>query len=247
MSFKYTPGVLALCLFFIPSQLIAFTVLKAPNGQPLRWEHPTIPFYIGPLSDDAPEDEQIDAIIESAYTWEEAAEGRLTIEFMGFTDINYEERKDENVIFAVQSGWVFSDSAVAITRTWGLSSGEIEGFDMHLNDEISNFSTEDEPPQGRTDLQNTVTHEFGHALGLDHSNDPAACMYSTAIRGETSKRSLSEDDIAALNWLYSSGPYAQGWHCSTSRTNGLAFGPLALMLAMIFRLRRKGQPLAQEA
>ena len=40
------------------------------------------------------------------------------------------------------------------------------------------------------DVQNTVTHEFGHVLGLDHSPDPTSTMYFSEPLGETSKRNL---------------------------------------------------------
>lgn len=238
MSKYYISGLVSLLLLSFSGQALAFTVLKAPNGQPLRWESHIIPFFIGPLSDDASEEAQIDAILESAYTWEEASNGRLSLEFMGFTDIDYEKREDENVVFMVKDNWGFSGSAVAITRTWALGSGEIEGFDIHLNDTISTFAAEDIPPPGTTDLQNTVTHEFGHVLGLDHSNDPHACMFSTAVRGEITKRDLNEDDIAGLQWLYSAGPYTQGWQCNSAPSAAPPLGSLLLLMTLFLRRRK---------
>ncbi len=46
----------------------------------------------------------------------------------------------------------------------------------------------------RTDIENTVTHEAGHIVGLDHSADPVSTMYASAPEGETLKRTLEEDD-----------------------------------------------------
>lgn len=228
-----------LTILTLPGLALGFTVLKTPRGVPLRWTNPIIEYQIGPLSDDAPEDEQVDAILEAAYAWEEASGGMITIEFVGFTDIDYEEREDENVIFMVKEGWPFGTSAVAITRTWGLGSGEIEAFDMHLGDENTTFSTSDIPPPGTTDLQNTVTHEFGHVLGLDHSNDPGACMYSTAVRGETSKRTLGEDDIAGLQWLYPPGSFDGSLHCNAAPGGAAPWGTWFLSLILLRRRRSK--------
>src|SRR5207302_1668178 len=81
--------------------------------------------------------------------------------------------------------------------------------DIEINDSVGSdgskfiFTAVDGPPcvdQNQTgcvriDIQNTITHESGHTLGLDHTTDPNATMYATAPEGETSKRVLGSDDI----------------------------------------------------
>lgn len=52
------------------------------------------------------------------------------------------------------------------------------------------------------DLQNVVTHEAGHVLGLGHSLDPTATMFAQAPAGETSKRTLAADDVSGLCAIY---------------------------------------------
>lgn len=55
----------------------------------------------------------------------------------------------------------------------------------------------------RHDVQNVMTHEFGHMLGLDEEEDiPDATMYPECIVGETKKRTLHQDDINGFNFLY---------------------------------------------
>ena len=49
------------------------------------------------------------------------------------------------------------------------------------------------------DVQNTITHEAGHTLGLDHSADPSATMAASAPAGETSKRVLQPDEVAGIS------------------------------------------------
>ncbi len=56
-----------------------------------------------------------------------------------------------------------------------------------------------------TDISNTVTHEVGHVIGLDHSPIPEATMYASAGVGETSKRSLHDNDIQGLCDIYPAG------------------------------------------
>ena len=51
------------------------------------------------------------------------------------------------------------------------------------------------------DIQGTMTHEYGHALGLDHTGVPGATMGSPVAQG-VGLRSIEADDIAGLQFLY---------------------------------------------
>lgn len=59
----------------------------------------------------------------------------------------------------------------------------------------------------RTDIQNTVTHEAGHVVGLDHAtyDHPEATMAATAPLGEIAKRTLAEDDVQGICDIYPAG------------------------------------------
>ena len=52
------------------------------------------------------------------------------------------------------------------------------------------------------DLQGVATHEYGHALGLDHSSDPTATMFASSANGAIDFRSIEADDIAGIQFLY---------------------------------------------
>lgn len=53
------------------------------------------------------------------------------------------------------------------------------------------------------DVQNAMTHEFGHMLGLGHSDVAWATMAEGSDPGELWKRTIEQDDINGFNFLYS--------------------------------------------
>jgi hypothetical protein len=117
------------------------------------------------------------------------------------------------------------------------------------------------------DLQNVLTHEFGHLIGLDHTcyvrgSDrprprdhtgqfipdcgPSApqkvrdtTMYASAIPGDIDKRSLEADDIKAACDIYPSGEADRGG-CAMGggRTGGGAAGAW-LLLGLLPLVRRR--------
>jgi hypothetical protein len=70
------------------------------------------------------------------------------------------------------------------------------------------FSTSTPPLSNYFDLQAVATHEFGHALGLDHSGVAHAVMFPAGDTGESQQRTLSTDDIIAISFLYPSSSFA---------------------------------------
>ena len=114
------------------------------------------------------------------------------------------------------------------------------------------------------DLQNTVTHEAGHFLGLAHPcEDPPSpgvpscsaplppgetvpyaqrTMYPATAIGETSKRVLSADDVAGVCAIY---PAPSGCSCGAGGAPGavaLLLAALALRPRVTRRARRRSPP-----
>jgi MYXO-CTERM domain-containing protein len=165
--------------------------------------------------------------------------------------------------------WDKGDGVIATTTTTSISStGEIEDSDTEFNDAPPAsgsrfvFTTADSPrcmdAQHTTgcawiDIQNTMTHEAGHTVGLDHPPDhPEATMYATAPPGETSKRLLAQDDIDGLCSIYPKGkptvtdqPLTQGsgGGCSSSPAQtGPGAALAALLLLLQIRRRSSNRP-----
>lgn len=116
---------------------------------------------------------------------------------------------NKNEIFAPDE-WDYEPNMIAVTLvTLNTRTHAIIDADILFNIVHRNFIVVDESAQGGArlaqgdDVQNTFTHELGHALGLAHNPDLLdAVMYPGARKGETNKRRLSSDDVAGLSELY---------------------------------------------
>lgn len=106
--------------------------------------------------------------------------------------------------------WVHTFGALAITTvTFESSSGRLLDADIEVNDISFDFTTCD-PPCAQFDLRNTLTHELGHVIGLDHPpfdqpNAGEATMFASASSGDINKRDLGDDDVDAVCTIYPAG------------------------------------------
>ncbi len=113
--------------------------------------------------------------------------------------------------------WGYGETTIALTSvSYNSRTGAIVDVDIELNGADYVFTTLDSPPCSSamvsrhphcvaTDVSNTLTHEIGHFLGLDHSPVSESTLYASAPLGETSKRTLAQDDIEGLCTLYPRG------------------------------------------
>lgn len=110
--------------------------------------------------------------------------------------------------------WAWDDSLIAVTTTtFSQCSGRIVDADIEFNASAFRFTTVDgaactsDAQRGcvSTDLRNTLVHEIGHVIGLDHSPVRSATMFASAPPGEIQKRSLGQDDLEGLCDIYPAG------------------------------------------
>jgi len=168
-----------------------------------------------------------------------AAWSRPQLSCTGF-ELRIEERESPpaaaandgtNQIFFRPLVWAYEPSAVAITTVFARQdTGLILDADIEVNatrfrwgDLVAGAAAPD------VDLQNTLTHEFGHLLGLDHNcllagsfgrprvddkgapvpecqNAPPAVreatLFPAIVPDDVARRTLSDDDIAAVCSIY---------------------------------------------
>ncbi len=125
------------------------------------------------------------------------------------------ERFNGNLVLFAEDGWPNAPRVQALTSvTYRVSNGEIVDADIHVNAQYFNVGeiVPGSPDPALMDLQNTLTHEVGHFLGLDHTEEATftgvsgewreATMFASAELGESKKRSLESDDINGICAIY---------------------------------------------
>lgn len=152
-----------------------------------------------------------------------------------------------NAVFFVQDGWPGHEGQLALTYTH-VAEGQILEADLALNAQHHLFTVETLNPTSagpgptRFDLQNLLTHELGHVLGLPHLEAEEASMFESINPGETKKRDLEAEDLEALHSLYAAETLEAGG-CQQAVGPDVAllgFAPVLLLLIPPRRLRSRG-------
>ncbi len=142
------------------------------------------------------------AIFTSAETWDIATGKEL------FRDIYIINKIAQYGKFDRKNSIVFGSTnpgTIAVTSIWYYTStGQIVEFDMKLNSYYTWGNSD--LTSNVMDIQNIVTHEFGHGIGMNDiyiDTCSNVTMYGYGNIGETKKRSLELEDINGLLSLYS--------------------------------------------
>jgi MYXO-CTERM domain-containing protein len=210
------------------------------------WPDPNVSLTIrtgGPAV--VPVDDFVAAATKAAATWSDPALGSsVAITVAPSPDAPSDPAYDhENTIAFRTASWDapnYTTGELAVTTVWTIG-GRIVDTDMEINAFESDITwglLPDDPAMAATftnevDLQNAITHELGHVIGLDHPcylggmapdemtnlggpvpscSDPnlpdsvrEATMFPSATRGSIGERTLSADEELALHDLYPAG------------------------------------------
>lgn len=185
-----------------------------PNEIPkqVKWKERCISYYLHEAgSADIPTDDMgrlsaefETAIIDSFDAWHNISCNDLQLLYGGQTD-DFRQSADgkANILVWRDETWPegYSRTAYALTSvTYNAETGYLVDADIEMNGQFHTFTLGDQNVQ--IDIQNTITHEAGHFIGLDHSLDIQATMFASAAVGETKKRSLEQDDIDGMCFIY---------------------------------------------
>jgi predicted Zn-dependent protease len=221
-------------MWFVIAFIIQFAngyeLTESPQADELRWAQMPIQWELD--TTDSPEHlnmaAQREAISAAFATWQDVS--GTTVEF---EDVTEDANANENIVYW-ERNWTANSEMLALTTTISNSDGVIVGFKIALNAQHPQWSING--TEGM-DLQNALTHEVGHVLGLDHTEErEEATMFPSTEEGERSKRDLDWDDKEGLRYLYPITA-AAGFACSSAAAAPSAIAA-ALPLLAIFRRRR---------
>ncbi len=156
---------------------------------------------------------------------------------MGY-DFGHPEKSTSDVI--ATHDWQWNVNAIATTIiTISRKTHQIIEADIAFNAKHREFAViaGDQASTGY-DVQNTMTHELGHAVGLAHNDIPDTVMFPSSDPGEVSKRWLAADDVNGLKFLYAQ-PTAVTPEEAVRGCNATGSAPIALIAVMMVVLMRR--------
>lgn len=158
---------------------------------PSSWDKKDLSFRILNYTPDMPNRDVRKAIYEGFQVWSDVTDLTFTEVPSGNADIM--------IKFATgyhQDGYAFDDKGLILAHAFYPGTGK--GGDTHFDDdEHWTYNSQEEG----VDLFMVAAHEFGHALGLGHSNKPGALMYPW-YQGYQANFRLPQDDVLGIQSLY---------------------------------------------
>lgn len=185
-------------------EVSAYQVKTTPSGALVRWPRASRPLILSVSSARVGSAKQ--ALLDEAL-------GLAIIEWNAASALQLELSNEPAtaasalVVEWTDEVWESENGGLATTTiAYDSETGAIERARVRINDRFAWLDAcggEEGCPGGAAfDLAGTMTHELGHALGLGHSDVPDATMFLGAHAGQETKRTLDEDDLAAVRFLY---------------------------------------------
>ena len=197
---------LAALLGLAPGYKVAMTA----NGM-AHWESWPVPFRVHAAgSDDVTDGSDLTAVKASFDAWSHLPCSDFAFRFDGLTNqttTGGEAGSDGTNLVVWRENlaeWVADGNSplyyAVTTLSFDKCSAALVDADIEVNGGNNTWTTGDAAVS--VDVQNVLTHEVGHVVGLDHSDQVNAVMYARASAGETNKRHLTADDLAGACYLY---------------------------------------------
>ncbi len=234
----------------------AYELKETSKGATVMWMEHVLPIVVQQTGDADRDALLMDAVRGAAAEWAKSADVLIDIRAAKVGEappVAFDAQgTNTSVVRWAGGSWPYDTSTLALTfLRYDVATGQVYDADILINDE--NFAWADRMTgtmaEPRYDLQNTITHELGHALGLAHSHIDSATMFSATNPTDVAKRFLHEDDENGAATLYgNSGDRLQDdyvpmspptYGCTTTAIAGSDPMFLALLLLGAFGLVRR--------
>lgn len=194
-TFKYLILIFIIC--FWNAETFAYKVCLTDGGKDIKWKNPETTYFINTAGGPSG---TISAVEAGMQTWTDVATSNFIFYYGGTISSSAHGTNDGINIATFGS---LPEGTVAENRYWYFTSnGRLLDSDIRFNTYYS-WSTTGTP--GTYDLQNVGTHEHGHSLCLKDlysGSDSDKTMYGYVSKNETKKRTLQQDDIDGISFLY---------------------------------------------
>jgi hypothetical protein len=159
---------------------------------------------------------ELNAVRNSFGQWQSVLNSVVKFEEAGLVAPGYTVKTTDgsNVVFWAKSSTTISvdggfdniSGALGVTyTTFSVTGNVLKQFDIVINGVEDGWFT-DFNDKNNTNyfVEGTLTHEIGHALGMEHSSMGGATMLYAGNKGVDGQAGLSEDEIAFARTLYPS-------------------------------------------
>lgn len=196
--------ILALCSLHSAFAFEVKEVQGNTSTQALRWNTAAGPIKISlnsKGSDDMPISTIETALRNALNTWQNVPGQSARFEYVGKTSAIANTDDGINTIVWLEKGWPYSSSVAAITRYSYFLSDPPTYADSDILMNGQSYHWGSQPGANNTvSLQQVLTHELGHLLGLSHTGVYGASLYPSLPPSVI--LTLSPDDKAGLLFLY---------------------------------------------
>ncbi|HVK62690.1 MAG TPA: matrixin family metalloprotease [Bdellovibrionales bacterium] len=150
--------------------------------------------------DDSVEKQFHDDIMAAAKKWNEKIGHEVLRVSLATSRAGKPAQDGDNFIYQLKT-WERDRMQEQARTTVYWSGDRIHEADIRINDAAHEFATSSVLLPNRIDIESLLVHEFGHVLGLAHSDAPGSVMAKT-LPSATPRREPSKSDLNSISCEY---------------------------------------------